>query len=160
MPHFVNTQFGSASEAVLDAAQDAVHVVLVALELEYGIHDMFQYLGAGYASFLIDMPDEDDRRMRFLGKAQDGGGTFPYLGNTPRRRFKGFGRNRLYGVDDDDVRADVLDMDVNLFQGSFAHDEAITGSTCQTVGTQFQLTGTFFAGDVEDTFLRYTEYGL
>lgn len=51
-------------------------------------------------------------------------------------------------------------MDVNLFQGSFAHDEAITGSTCQTVGTQFQLTGTFFAGDVEDTFLRYTEYGL
>ena len=60
---------------------------------------------AGYASFLINMPDEDNRRMRFLGKAQDGGGTFPYLGNSPRRRFKGFGRNRLYGVDDDDVRA-------------------------------------------------------
>ena len=98
--------------------------------------------------------------MRFLGKTQDGGGAFPYLGDASRRRFKGFGRNRLYGVDDDDVRADVLDMDVNLFQGSFAHDEAITGSTCQTVGTQFQLTGTFFAGDVEDTFLRYTEYGL
>ena len=57
--------------------------MLVALELEYGIHDMFQYLGAGYASFLIDMPDEDDRRMRFLGKAQDGGGTFPYLAILP-----------------------------------------------------------------------------
>ena len=121
---------------------------------------MFQYLGAGYASFLINMPDEDNRRMRFLGKAQDGGGTFPYLGDASRRRFKGFGRNRLYGVDDDDVRADVLDMDVNLFQGSFAYDEAITGSTCQAVGTQFQLAGTFFAGDVEDAFFRYAEYGL
>lgn len=90
MPHFVNTQFGSASEAVLDATQDAVHVVLVTLELEYGIHDMFQYLGAGYASFLIDMPDKDDRRMRFLGKAQDGGGTFPYSGQYSPATIQGF----------------------------------------------------------------------
>ena len=80
----------STSETVLDAAQDTVHVVLVALELEYGIHDMFQYLGAGYASFLIDMPDEDDRRMRFLGKAQDGGGTFPYLGRCFPATIQGF----------------------------------------------------------------------
>ena len=83
LTHFIDAQFSGTSKAVLDAAQDAVHVVLVALELEYGIHDMFQYLGAGYASFLIDMPDKDDRRMRFLGKAQDGGGTFPYLGDAP-----------------------------------------------------------------------------
>ena len=160
LPHFVNSQFGSASEAVLDAAQDAVHIMLVALELEYGIHDMFQYLGAGYASFLIDMPDKDDRRMRFLGKAQDGGGTFPYLGDAPRRRFKGFGRNCLYGVDDDYIRANIFDVDVNLFQGSFAHDEAVTGGACQAVGTQFQLAGAFFAGYIENTFFRYAEYGL
>ena len=160
MPHFIDTQFGSASETVLDAAQDTVHVVLVTLELKYRVYDMFQYFRTGYATFLIDMPDEDNRCMRFLGKTQDGGGALPYLGNASRRRFKGFGRNRLYGVDDDDVRADVLDVDVNLFQGSFAYDEAITGSTCQTVGTQFQLAGAFFAGDVEDAFLRYAEYGL
>ena len=83
MPHFVNPQFGSASEAVLDAAQDAVHVVLVALELEYGIHDMFQYLGAGYASFLIDMPDEDDRRMRFLWQSAGWRRNIPVPGDAP-----------------------------------------------------------------------------
>ena len=106
------------------------------------------------------MPDEDDRRMHFLGKAQDGGGTFPYLGDAPRRRFKGFGRNCLYGVDDDYIRANIFDVDVNLFQGSFAHDEAVTGGACQAVGTQFQLAGAFFAGYIENTFFRYAEYGL
>ena len=59
--------------------------------------------------------------------------SYTHLDVYKRQRFKGFGRNRLYGVDDYDVRSDVLDMDVNLFQGSFAYDEAITGSTCQTV---------------------------
>ena len=58
--------------------------MLVAFKLEYGIYDMFQYLRTGYAAFLIDMSDKDNRRMRFLGKAQDGGGTFPHLGDTAR----------------------------------------------------------------------------
>ena len=160
LPHLVDAQFGSASETVLDAPQDAVHVVLVALELEHGVYDVLQHLRSRDASFLIDVPDKDDRRMRLLGEAQDGGGTLAHLCDAARRRFQAFGRNGLYGVDDDDVRADVLDVDVYLLQRGLADDEAVAGVGCQAVGAQLQLAGTLFAGNVKDALLRHTEHGL
>ena len=85
LTHLVDAQFGGAAEAVLDAAQDAIQVVLVALELEDGVHNVFQHLGARDAAFLVDVADEDDRRMRFLGKAQDAGGTLAHLGDAAGR---------------------------------------------------------------------------
>ena len=90
LPHLVDAQFGSASEAVLDAAQDAVHIMLVAFKLEYGVYDVFQHFGTGNASFLIDVTDKDYRRMRLFGKAQDRGGALPDLGYAARRGFERF----------------------------------------------------------------------
>ena len=46
------------------------------------------YLPA-YCSFMHRlaglMPDEDDRRVALFGEAQNGGGTFPHLGDAARR---------------------------------------------------------------------------
>ena len=58
LAHFINAQFGGASETVLDAAENAVHIMLVTFKLQYGVYNMFQYLGAGNASFFIDMADQ------------------------------------------------------------------------------------------------------
>ena len=68
LSHFINAQFGGASETVLDAAENAVHIMLVTFKLQYGVYNMFQYLGAGNASFFIDMADQNDRRICFFGK--------------------------------------------------------------------------------------------
>ena len=83
LSHLIDAQLGSAAETVFDAAQDAVHIMLVAFKLEHGVHNVLQYLRPGNASFLVDMADEDDRRMRFFGEAQDRGGAFPHLAMLP-----------------------------------------------------------------------------
>ena len=98
LPHFIDAQFGGTSEAVFDAAQDAVHIMLIAFKLKYGVYDMFQYFRPGNASFFVDMPDEDNRRMRLFGKAQDRGGALPDLGYAARRGFERLRGNGLYGV--------------------------------------------------------------
>ena len=160
LAHFVDAQLGSTAEAVLDAAQDAVHVVLVALELKDGIDNVLQHFGTRDAAFLVDVTDQDDCRMRLLGEAQDAGGALAHLGDAARRGFQRFGRNSLYGVDDDQVGACVLDVDVDLFERRLAHDEAVRRLFRQPFGTQLQLSRAFFARDVEDAFFRHPQDGL
>ena len=116
LPHLVDAQLRRAPEAVLDAPQDAVHVVLVALELQYRVYDVFQHFRSGDASFLVDMSDEDDGRSCLFGELEDGCRTFAHLHDASRRRIDGFGRNGLYGVDDDQGGSCVLDVGEDLFQ--------------------------------------------
>lgn len=160
LTHLIDAQLGGAAEAVLDAAQDAVQVVLVALELENSVHNVLQHLGARDAAFLVDVADEDDRRMRLLGKAQDAGGTLAHLGDAAGRGLQRFGRDGLYGVDDDQVGTGILDVDVNLFERCLANDEAVGRLFGQALGTQLQLAGAFFARDVEHAFLCQSQNGL
>ena len=61
--------------------------MLVALELQNGVDNVLQYLWSGYASFLIDMSDQDNGRVGLLGKFKDGGGTFAHLHQASGRRL-------------------------------------------------------------------------
>ena len=62
-------------EPVLDAAQDAVDVVVVAFELQHHVDDVFQDFRAGDDAVLGDVSDYDDRRpvclAYFCSKAAD-----------------------------------------------------------------------------------------
>ena len=84
LTHFIDAQFGRRAKAVLDAPQDTVHVVLVALKLDYRIHDVLQYLGTCQCALLIDMSDENHRCTRLLGKFQDGSRTLTNLRDASR----------------------------------------------------------------------------
>ena len=79
MPHLVDTQFGGTAETVLYASENAVHVVLVALELKHGVHDVLQDLGTCQGTLLGDVTDEQDAHSARLGIAQEGRGTLPNL---------------------------------------------------------------------------------
>ena len=68
--HLVDAQLGSASKAILDAAQDAVHVVLVALELQYAVDNVLQYLRSGDATLLVDVADENGGDVTLLGELE------------------------------------------------------------------------------------------
>ena len=151
LPHFVNAQFGSAPETVLDAAQDAVHVMLVAFKLKHRVYDMLQYFRSCNAPFFVDMPDEDDGSARFFGKFQDGRRTLTHLYDAARRRVDVFSGNGLDGVDDHQVGRSVFDMGKDLFQRSLAGDKQITRFGMRnTVGTQFQLACAFLARHIQN----------
>ena len=106
------------------------------------------------------MTDEDDRCVALLGKLQDGGRTFTYLHQASRRRVDVFRKDGLDGVDDDQVGAGVLDVDVDLLQGCLAHDEAIGCLIGDAVGPQFQLAGTFFARHIKHLLVVQFQHRL
>ena len=83
--HLINAEFRGAPEPVLHASQDTVHIVLVALELNDGVDDMFQNLRSCEGALLGDMSDEDDWHTACLGEAEEGRGTFTNLGDGTSR---------------------------------------------------------------------------
>ena len=162
LAHFIDAQFGRTSETVLDAPQDAVHIMLVAFELKDGIYNVFQYFRTGNAAFLVDVADEYDRRARFLGEFQYRRRTFAYLYDTSRRRIDVFGRDGLDGVDDDQVGGRILYMGENLFQRGLAGNQQIPAvfGMRDTVGTQLELADAFLSRNIEHLLSGKPEYGL
>ena len=53
--------------------------MLVALELQYRVHDMFQHFGPRQRSFFIDMPDDDKGDVTGLGELQNARRALAYL---------------------------------------------------------------------------------
>ncbi|MPM82701.1 hypothetical protein SDC9_129763 [bioreactor metagenome] len=102
--HFVNPQFRCAAEAVFDASQNTVHIMLITFELQNGIYNMFQHFGPGDVALFCDVPDKNDGRFGLLCKLEDRRGTFTHLRNTSGRRFHGFVINGLNGVDNNQLR--------------------------------------------------------
>ena len=82
LSHLVDAQLRRAAETVLDAAQDAIHVMLIALELQHRIDNVLQYLRAGDAAFLVDMADQEDRDTALLGIFQDHSAALTHLRDT------------------------------------------------------------------------------
>ena len=80
LQHLVDAEFRSASESVLDASQDAVHIMLITLKLDDGIHNMLQNLRTSQGSLLVNMSDQDNRDTAGLGKSQERCCTFTHLG--------------------------------------------------------------------------------
>ena len=120
--HFVDAQLGGGAEAVLDAAQDAVHVVLVAFELYDGVDDVLEDFRTCQCAFLRDVADEDDGHAAGLGKAEQGRGALTHLCDGAGRGLDILGGDGLYGVDNDEFGLDVLDMLEDGFEGILAED--------------------------------------
>ena len=70
--------------------------MLVAFKLKNSIYDMFQHFRSCNTSFLINVSDQQYRRMRFFRKTKNGRRTLSDLRYTSGRRFDTFGGNSLY----------------------------------------------------------------
>ena len=70
MLHLVNPQFGCTPKSILLSAQDAIHIVLIALELKYGIYDMLQHFGPCYRALFIDMPNDKKGNILLFGESE------------------------------------------------------------------------------------------
>ena len=123
--HLEDTDFVGGAETVLDAAQDAVDVVAVALELEYDVDYVFQYLGSGNGAVLGDVADDEDGRGGRLGVFEQRGGAFADLRHAARRRVEQVGIDGLYGVDDYDVGFLFGDLGHDVFEQRFGVNQAL-----------------------------------
>ena len=65
---------------------------------------MLQHLGACNAAFFIDVADEDDWGIGFLGIPLESGCAFPYLGHTAWGALQLLAGDRLDRVNDDEAR--------------------------------------------------------
>ena len=172
LQHLIDAQFRSTSESVLDASQDAIHIMLVTLKLDNGIHNMLQNLRSRQGSFLIDMSYQDNRNATGLGKTEKMGCTFTDLRYRTRRTVHLFGSDGLDRVDDDEFRSHLLDMREDFLQLRFTeYRNMIEGlnhflspqqrlSLSQSVGTQLNLMGTLLTADVENTAVGHIQNGL
>ena len=123
--HLEDTDFVGGAETVLDAAQDAVDVVAVALELEYDVDYVFQYLGSGNGAVLGDVADNEDGRGGRLGVFEQRGGAFADLRHAARRRIEQVGVDGLYGVDDYDVGFLFGDLGHDVFEQRFGVNQTL-----------------------------------
>ena len=126
--HLVDAQLAGAAEAVLDASQDAVHVVLVSLKLKYGIHDMLQHLGACQRALLIYMADEQDAGSSALGILEQAGCTLPYLRQAAGAALHCLGLYGLYGVDDHQVGMGLLYLYKDLFKRCLGEHQQVAAA--------------------------------
>ena len=153
--HLVDAEFRGAPEAVLDAAEDAVHVMLVALELQHGIDDVLQDFRAGDAALLIDVADEQDGHPVFLGKTEDGGAALANLRDAAGRGLDQLREDCLDGVDNHQVGLDGAGVLEDIFQVRLAEDvERVRCRGAEAVGAEFELSATLLARDVEDAQVR------
>jgi len=155
--HLVDAQFGGGAEAVLDGSQDAVHVVLVALELYDGVDDVFQNLRTGEGAFLGDVANEDDGHAAGLGKAQQGRGALAHLGDGACGGLDVLGHDGLDGVDDDELWLHFLNVVEDGLELVLAEEQerAVSGFSrgewsLQSLCTHLELMGALLAADVED----------
>ena len=160
LSHLVDAQLRRAAETVLDAAQDAIHVMLIALELQHRIDNVLQYLRAGDAAFLVDMADQEDRDTALLGILQDHGAALTHLRDAAGRGFHQLREDGLNRVDDQQIGLDIRRLRKDLLQVGFAEDEALRIVVRQPISPQLQLPAALLARDIERLPLRQPQDGL
>ena len=159
-PHLVDTHLGGAAEAILDATQDAVHIVLVALKLQHGVDDMLQYLRSGQRSLFVDMADQYHGGAARLGKPEQGSRTFAHLGDAACRRLGRLGADGLYRVDDDELGFLFLDMGEDALERCLTEYQQVVVGSSDALGTHLQLAGALLAADVENPAVGECQHRL
>ena len=160
--HLVDAQLAGASKAVLDAAQNAVHIVLVTLELDNRINDVLQDFRSCQRALLGDVSDEDDGYAARLGKTEQGSGTLTNLGDAAGTALHILGRNGLDGVDDHQLGLYFLDVFEDGFQRVLAENKEIVvfvpfhNAFCP----HLQLVGAFLTAHVEHTLVSQAKHSL
>ncbi len=98
--HLEHAYLVGRAETVLYPAQHTVLVEAVALQVQHHVHDMLQHARPGDGAFFGDMPDQKNRRVGFLGHAQQTHRAFAHLADAAGRRLTSSLIHGLDRVDD------------------------------------------------------------
>ena len=166
--HLEDAQLGGGSEAVLQGPQNAEAIVAAALELEHRVDDMLHHLGPRQGAVLGDMSHQKYRYTALLGETLQLGGTLADLRDRACRRIDALGGDSLYGVDNEDVGFDSVDMIEDALRHRFGDnigvvgllDGRFAGLRRQAVGAHLDLLLTLLAADVEQALVGDGQRGL
>ena len=158
--HLENSKLRGGSETVLYASEQTVGTPVFSFELQDDIDYMFQNLRPGDAALLCYMADQDYRHPRFLGKAEQEGGSLLDLGNRARRRLHILRKHGLDRINDHQVGHDFTSLLKNILHQGFAVDEAIGVVSSDASCTKFHLTGAFLTGDIKSFQMRAVQWDL
>ena len=123
--------------------------MLIALELQHGIHNVLQHFRACDTALLVDMADQEHRHPALLGIFQDHRTALTHLRDAAGRGFYQLSEDGLDRVDDQQVGLDISRLREDLLQIGFAEDETLRVVVRQPIGSQFQLPTALLAGDIE-----------
>ena len=125
--HAEQADLVGGTEAVFDAADDAMRVVAVALEVDDGVDDVLEELRAGEDALLGDVANEHDGRAGGFGEGDEHHGAFAKLCD----RAGGGGDVGLVGhldrVEDEDVGFEFAGLLADAFEVGFGEDFKFAG---------------------------------
>ena len=147
--HLEHAYLVGRPEAVLDGAQQAVLVVAVALEVDDSIHHVLEDARARNLAILRHMPDEDGNAPRILREHHQIERAFAKLRRAARSAREIALVDRLYGIDDHDLRLDFLRVFHNLLEARLAQEEHVGTRNVQAFAPKLHLAGALFPAHIE-----------
>ena len=154
--HLEDAHFLHGAEAVLDGAEDLEVLGALALEIEDGIHDVFEHFGPRERAFFGDVPDEDvpdeeEGDPARLCDAHELCGAFAHLPDAARRRTQRLGVDRLDGVDDDVFR--LADRLFRVVEAGLVQKQHPAAAHAEALAAELDLRTALLGGKVEDFVL-------
>ena len=147
--HLENSQFRRGAETVLYASQQAVSPLVVTLELEHHVHDMFQDLRSSDVAVLGNMADENHRHAGHFRIVKQHCRHFLNLRNRACGRIDIGGKHGLNRVHDHQVRLQRIRLRNDVAYVCLTVNEAVGVISAKPVGTHFHLPRALLARHVQ-----------
>jgi len=135
-------------------AVPAVIVVAISLEIDHRIDDMLESFGPGDGAFLSNVPCKENRCRRRFGEHHQLSCNLANLRNAARCRLDLFAEYSLDGIDDDEVRPEIVCLGDDRLQVGFTEKKKILGIDTQPLAAHLDLPLRFFAGNIENLCAR------
>ena len=159
--HGEHAQLVGRAEAVFDGANHAVVGMLVAFEIQHGIHHVFQHARAGNRAVFGDVADKNHGDAHLLGHAGELGGALAHLRHGAGRGGNLVGIHGLNRVDDHHGRLVLFQSSLHRFQTDFRQQMHAVRIQPQTLRAQGDLLRRFFARHIQHfAFFRHQGNGL
>ncbi len=121
----------------------------LALEVEYGVHDVLEGPWARDAPVLGDVAHEQHGGPRFLGEPHESRGALAHLANVAGRALQRLGVAGLDRVQEQHARAERRRVMQDGLEPGFAEHVHLAGVVREAIGAETQLLGGFLARHVQ-----------
>ena len=147
--HLEDAYLVRGAKAVLDAAQQAVGMEALALQVEHHIHHVLQHARPGNRALFGHVPHEEDGRVLGLGCAHQHGGALAHLAHAARGRRDRFGVDGLDRIHHDQGWPQILHMHHHALHVRVRQHKERLIRDPQPFGAQLDLRGRLLAGNVK-----------
>src|SRR5438067_2508386 len=148
--HLEYSHFVRCAEAVLDATQEAIGVIAFTFEIEYSVGNMLQGFGTSDSTFLGDMANDEDGRMRVFGQLHELKCAFTYLADAPRSGGQMTGKHGLNRIYYNQGWFQAVESFSNHLKFDRGEQVELLSTNTQAFGPHFDLLNRLFARDIED----------